>query len=566
MMKDDMRNSDTNKRAPENAQKYNPSGRSKRNKSRGSNRSKGRNNQSGFPRNTDPGNASNSVSDYSIDANLLKNVASIPFSWAVGTPVDLDNAILKTTTSKGKFTIPGICRLVVVPSVSRNTDSSSPINIAANRVYAYVRHANSGSKNYDAPDLMLYLLSICNVYGFILELQRILGTIGIYSVYNRYVPDQLIEAMGANPKYIRENLANFRARLNMLITKAASFAVPANMPYFKNMAETLGNYYCEGTSFKDQLYLVHCAGYYKFGLNDDGSGKLTMVYPTDHTVDGLIEFGESLLAPLTFSEDMNIMSGDILKAYGSDGIYKLTTVPEDYTIMPLMDIPVLEQIKNAVTVAMLHDQDNAYTRDDDIFQDPTHAFLKCNNTITTISKGSDATSDNARALSLQTLDERRILTTTTKDVTPELVMENTKFMVAADGYTHEPGSATATLNLYCRNFLPLYFDVFHGDVQADGTVSFLNHPYSYATPINFDSNDELKQWVHYNALVRHFKFAPIIHALGYKAGSTAPAVKFAESEIYQDVDNYAIIEDQTLQAMHEAAILSLLHVVSIAQA
>ena len=519
-----------------------------------------------IPQNSNPSKASNSVSDYAVDANLLKNVASIPFSWAVGTPVDLENKLLASTDSKGKFTIPGICRLVALPSIGRNIDASSPINVAANRVYAYVRHANSGSKIYDAPDLMLYLLAISNVYGFLLQMQRILGAIGTYSVYNRYMPDVLIEAMGVNAKSVRDNIANFRARLNMLITKAASFAVPANMPYFKNMAETLGNYYCEGTSLKDQLYLVQCPAFYKFGLNSDGSGMLEITYPKGGYADDLIEYGESLLAPLTYSEDMNTMSGDILKAYGSEGIYKLATIPEDYAIMPLMDIPVLEQIKNATTVAMLEDGLEAFTSDTKITQDPTHAFLKCMNTITTKSHGSNATSDNARALALQTLDEKRILTTTTKDVTPELVMESTKFMVAADGYTHTPGSATATLNIYSRNFLPITFYIYHGDVKNDGSVDFKVHAYSYATPIDFSSADKLKQWVHLNALVRHFKFAPCLHALGYRPGQTAPAVQFAESEIYQDVDNYAIIDDPTLQAMHEAALMSLLHVTSIAQA
>lgn len=520
-----------------------------------------------IPENEDHSKASNNVADFSIDSNLLKNVASIPFSWAVGTPIDLDNKILSKTDSKGKFTIPGICRLVVNPSISRNVDASSPINIAANRIYAYVRHANSGSKNYDAPDLMLYLISIANVYGYILQLQRLLGTIGTYSVYNRYVPDTLISAMGGDPNSIRNNLANFRARLNMLITKAASFAVPANMPYFKNMAETLGNYYCEGTSFKDQMYLVYCHGFYRFNLNTDGSGMLQMVYPSGSTVDDLMNFGESLLDPLTYSEDMNIMSGDILKAYGSDGIYKLATIPEDYAIMPLMDIPVLEQIKNAVTVGMLWDNKTVANIGDNIYQDPTHAYLKCDNVLTTFKRdGENDTVANAIALSLQTLDERRIMTTTTKDVSPELVMENSKFMVAVDGYTHDAGSAVASVNLHTRNFTPLRFEIYHGDVQGDGTVKIASHAFTYATPIDFSDNDMLKMWVHKNAISRHFKFSPIVHALGYKPGSASPAVSFAESEIYQDVDNYAIIEDQTLQAMHEAAMLSLLHVVSVGQA
>lgn len=532
------------------------------------NKSNYKGNSHDIEENHDAAKASNSVNDYVIDSNLLRNVASIPFSWATGTPINLENAILKTTSSKGNFTIPGLLRVNVQPSVGRATQASDPINVAANRIYAYVRHANSGSKNYDAPDLMIYLIAISNVYGFIMQCQRLLGVIGNYSVYNRYTPDVLIQAMGGDPNDMRANLANYRARLNMLITKAASFAVPSDMPYFKNIAETLGNYYIEGTSMKDQMYCVVCKDFYRYKLNTDASGMLELARPASSSVADLMKFGEDLLSRLIYSEDMNTMSGDILKAYGTDRIYKLATISEGYSVSPLMDVPVLEQIKNTTTVDIMDGMGNSISSlDANITQDPTHAFLVCNNVLKVESpSNADATDANARALALQTLDEKRFITTSTADVTPELVMENTKFMVGADLYSHEPGKGMATITLHSRNFVARSFTIYHGDVDGQGNVTNVGHNYSYATPVNTGDANSLKQWLHMNALRQYFKFCPITHPLGFKAGNTAPAVSFAESEIYQDVDNYAIVDDATLSAMHEAALLSLFHLVPIGQA
>lgn len=545
-----------------------PSNNSKNNsrKGRPNNNRHGKGREGDIPSNKDLGSATNDPKDYQLDAQLLKDVASIPFSWATGTPLNLNNALMSTTPSKGNFTIPGILALGVVPTVGTAKQASDPVNVCANRIYSYVRHANSGSKNYDAPDLMLYLLAVANVYGMIMHLQRIYGMIGTYSTYNRYLPNTLIQAAGMDAKDVIPNLANFRARLNMLIYKAASFAVPSSMPYFKNMAESFGNYYSEGTSMKDQIYIIRPVGLYKYKLNDDLSGMLKFEVFADNTVKYMLDYAEDMLSRLIYSEDMNLMSGDILKAYGSEGIYKLATVSEDYSLLPIMDIPVLEQIKNATTCGMVYNETGAADFSVDITQSTDHSFLNINNTITTHNRAnSNATAANARALALQSLDEDRFMTTSTKDVTPELVMENSKYMVAADGYTHTPGSETATITLYPRTFIPYYFTIYEGDVSGTGIVSIVDHVFSYATPVNLDDKEELKAFIHRLSVIQHFKFAPIMHPLGYTAGTTAPAVKFAEGYIFQDVDNYAIISDSTLRAMHEAALMALFHLTSIAQ-
>lgn len=78
--------SSTNKKNYQNANRksyQNGKRRNQRNNTRGSKQS-----SQDICSNDDYSNASNSVDDFALDKQLLKDVASIPFSWAVGTPLD----------------------------------------------------------------------------------------------------------------------------------------------------------------------------------------------------------------------------------------------------------------------------------------------------------------------------------------------------------------------------------------------------------------------------------------------------------------------------------------------
>lgn len=86
----------------------------------------------------------NDPSWYAADATLMRDAASIPFSWSVGTTLDIG--------VDENYVVPGICAIDTVPSFGYSTDTTSPLNIAARSMYSFIRHANSGSANYDAPD------------------------------------------------------------------------------------------------------------------------------------------------------------------------------------------------------------------------------------------------------------------------------------------------------------------------------------------------------------------------------------------------------------------------------
>lgn len=64
-----------------------------------------------------------------------------------------------------------------VPSIGRTSGESSPANVASKNIYSFVRFANSGRTNYEATDLMMFLLAMDNAYMYAGYLIRIYGII-----------------------------------------------------------------------------------------------------------------------------------------------------------------------------------------------------------------------------------------------------------------------------------------------------------------------------------------------------------------------------------------------------
>lgn len=61
----------------------------------------------------------------------------------------------------------------------------------------------------------------------------------------------------------------------------------------------------------------------------------------------MIRFIEGQLGRVYLDEDINIMSGDILKAYGESGLYSLPMLGEEEQIEISHDADLLEQFKNS---------------------------------------------------------------------------------------------------------------------------------------------------------------------------------------------------------------------------
>lgn len=54
-----------------------------------------------------------------------------------------------------------------------------------------------------------------------------------------------------------------------------------------------------------------------------------------------------MLNALLTNPDAGLISGDILKAYGSNGVLQVNPLASDYSLTPVHDMDILMQIRNA---------------------------------------------------------------------------------------------------------------------------------------------------------------------------------------------------------------------------
>lgn len=546
---------------------------------------------------------------------LLRDSASIPFSWATGTPLTLNNSVLNDSATFPYYVVPGIEVLHITPTIGYQDKGSDPMNVAAFEVYSFVRHANSGSRNYDAPDLMLYITAISSIYSYINFLIRAYGVARLYAQGNRYFPNALITAMNIDPQNLQANLANFRYGINVLIHKAASFAAPADMTLFRRAAFLYQNVYMEGQSIKNQSYMLVPDAFFQYEdaipvsalkendptymlaghllKKDFDPGFINLTYNTQgtvatgkpFTVEQLLQYGESMLAPIMTSEDMNIMSGDILKAYGQN-ILKLNVLDTDYVITPVVNEMFLEQVQNATAAGHLSFYGGSATPARNgyaafaVYQDPVTGVLKSHPSYG-IGIDHDA-DDNTKAeveIYKSYLLQNHFINTAQAVATPEIIMENTRLIAPAHPY-YPP---TKDINVYTGIDGNSYTYTFNVAARPDaiivpcacGTEVVTRLEYVIAaseteSPTSVGRKSVLINTDYgYNNIITtmaaaaNFRFDPVM--MPFEVQGTGSDQQITLMGIHHDLDNFGLATIQEIERMHETALLSMLNVSSIAR-
>lgn len=304
----------------------------------------------------------NDASWYLVNGQLAKDVASFSFNNATGDRmVFAPNELYGSGLPNSYYRMPGIATLLTGPTIGVSVDATSPINVASRNIYSFVRHANSGHSNYDPNDLMTYLMAMDSIQTYWSYLVRIYGVTQTFQQRNRYIGDALLKAMGVQASSIRSNLAEFRSYINQFAIQASVLAVPNTMSYYLRHAWMYQNVYCDEDNPKAQLFMYVPAYLYKYDIMDNGAGglkaKMLAVTTTSlgaidngiklNTFSDLVTYGDELLNAALTQEDVGIMSGDILKAYGSDKIYRFNQIDESYAIAPVFSEEVLAQFHNS---------------------------------------------------------------------------------------------------------------------------------------------------------------------------------------------------------------------------
>lgn len=291
---------------------------------------------------------------YAQNPQLIRDYASFPFGQALGSKINYGGYLASDTNL---VAIPGIASYYFAPTVGNPTDANAPINVAMRNIYSFVRHANSGHSNYDAPDLMLYLLAMDSVYMYHAFLKRIAGLVLDYTTMNRYYPSALVQAMGVDFDDVSSHIQDFRGFINQYAVKMGSMCVPNSMSYMARHTWMCEGLYTDSATSKAQTYFYTPSAFLQFSRDSNQVGKLDYVQFVHPAIQSpinelksysdLVTFGNSLLNVILQEEDFNIMSGDILKAFGNEGVVKVSGIAEGYMVLPQYNQEVLSQMENA---------------------------------------------------------------------------------------------------------------------------------------------------------------------------------------------------------------------------
>lgn len=358
----------------------NTKGATKNNNTRGN---RGSSNSKKYPQDNSNFNTTKGINDpawYASNKELLASAASFSYNAALGSPLRLDRLIGKGKGSAKidptSSTVPGFASIHVHLTPGLALDHQSPINVAAQNAYTFVRYKNSGHSNYDPADLMLYYLAMDSVYSFFNWMKRLYGMFKSYSQYNRYTPADLIAAQYVDYNDLVDKLANFRTYINQFGARATSFCVPATMPLFIRHSWMFSNMYLDANTPKSQMYMFVPAGFYQYDETSSPHGGILKEVPIPRskamTLEDIKNYGDAMLNALQYSEDIGIMSGDVMKAYEQSGLVTLSAVTEDYTVEAVYNEEVLTQIHNLTIITA---DDNTDTK---IVQDPNTGDIRYN--------------------------------------------------------------------------------------------------------------------------------------------------------------------------------------------
>lgn len=528
-------------------------------------------------RETRTSSKTNDVSWYAQNEALLRDAASIPFSQSVGTRFSLNLTSDPTATqgiSQPTLVVPGLMSLDIAPVLSGIDSAAAPVNIASTALYSFVRHANSGHSNYEAPDLMMYCIAMGNIYSYINWLMRIYGEANLYSHANRYLPRALVQADHAQFDDVINNLANFRYGINALIHKAASLACPANMTYFQRLAFLFSGIYSEGESIKSQLYMYTPYGFYQYAETTSETGGELAFHSlwsfaniadqiTPLTVAQLLDIGTQLLDPILSSEDMNIMSGDILKAFGSEGVLKLAPLGEQYLIVPVTDLTVLEQFQNANILGV------QYSGSTNVFAagiKQTQVASTATSYLTTLARltFTDSVAAHTGADLMQTrfteIFGSHVLNTILTQPGPGDVIERTRMQFTGQVLTQDK---QLHLQPICATEIAVRCSMYIATPAGSYQEYRLNQV--SMIPSSGTSTASFLLLLQQHCQAENFKFHPMLYYY-MDTTPTADTSNFVFMFTALDFDNYAVISATNLDRMNEAAMLSLFNVPSVARA
>lgn len=291
---------------------------------------------------------------------LADSVGRISMHLADGRPI-LGNYINTTTlpsdkveiTNKTSVRIPGVMVFDVFNCIGNTNTPNDAFNVGAQLMFNYMQRLTGRAPSYEQAQVGMYTLALVNAYGFYSWMTRLYGTMNSRSLESRYLPQALVAAQRGNFADLQNKMASFRTFINQYALDLGSLPLPNNVSYNQWYLHQFQTIYKDSDTEKAQLYLFNPVGFYQWVEGDEAHpitylNFVKLPYSSDGTMtlSAMIEYAQSLIAPLLSSGDIRLIGSDILNTFGND-LFSVNPIAETYTVEPEYNEEIASVIENS---------------------------------------------------------------------------------------------------------------------------------------------------------------------------------------------------------------------------
>lgn len=517
--------------------------------------------------------ASNDPSWYGADSTLMHNAANLSFNQLAGIPFNWKGsgreAYMTSANANFKNSLPGIAVMEYVPMPGMLNDWQAPFNVAIRSIYTFIRKSQSGAKNYNAADLGQYVMAYDSAVTYYAWMVRIYGMARMLIVRNRFTPAAIMRAIGVDYDNIVMNLAALKYYINSYAARLNAMKVPTTFNLFQRHMWLTSNVFTDAPLQTAQLYICTPSHLWKYNWYDEGAmhepvrlgatgtaeneeGWNRLDNPWGYT--DIVKLGEELLDVVLNSEDFNIMSGDIMKAFDNN-VFSLAFIADDYAVVPTYDPEFLLQFHNA-TFAFVGDKGiREWTIHEDTTETTNVGALVTNANVPCGYHSSVSVDAYYGSASNAYLVTKKLIDMPLENTSPKDVAIATRFTLGGSF----PEDSDGTFGNGCI----INIDTYGTEIPTRLTCYRLDEGGSVTDAKNL-TGDLRNQ----DAIDEYTKFAgaPIMPQFmyaeagsngamtQYTAGNVASGLAILRAEWVGDFDNFAMCDNNTLTNIHSAAL------------
>lgn len=491
---------------------------------------------------------------YKKNEQLVKDSCNIPFSVPLGTPNV--NTILaqregaNTTETVSKYGVPGVMTLHFTPVLPRTKSGLDTVQLCANSIYSWVRHANSGHTNYESSDLFMYLYSMDSLVTYYGHLCQVYNLLTYYKGSTKYNGPQILRMIGYDVEDLSIHINDLRKTINVMGVALSSLYFPKNMPLYARHLWLTTNMFKDNDIDRAQVYLFVPDGIYT--IESSSAGTALNYKPL--FISGMVKYQDivnnfnQMYQPIITDTEFSTISGDIRKVYGESELFYISEIDADYHMEPIYSEEVLTQINAGILCGSTFNAEDL-------------KITQVNNTIKQGSTGLRTVQQHISAQFAVSPFRGAYVNFQKDNPSVDDVMVATRLIsIYHPDVTTETQDAQLRIVDVCGTEILTVAKILVTFVDSEtGAIKFSDIQYSDGMAIQM-TKSPLEAALTDAMYINSFDWAPRF-TFGTVSGTTFTTQKNLES-IYNSFDfaNYALIPDETLSSMHEVAALSLFNV------